>query len=59
MIKKVLKKFIFGAFLLYGYNCIAVSFGLLLPINYFTIVLVSLLDIPAMFMLVMSLIFVF
>lgn len=59
MIKTILKRFVFGVFLLYGYNCIAVSFGLLIPINYFTIALVSLLDIPAMFMLVMSLIFVF
>lgn len=59
MIKKVIKKIIFGAFLLYGYNLIAVSFGLVIPINYFTIALVGLLDIPAMVTLIMSLIFVF
>lgn len=59
MIKKIIKKIIFGAFLLYGYNLIAVSFGLVIPINYFTIALVGLLDIPAMVTLIMSLIFVF
>lgn len=59
MLKKIIKKVIFGAFLLYGYNLIAISFGLVIPINYFTITLVGLLDIPAMCMLIMSLIFVF
>lgn len=59
MVKKIIGKLIFAVFLLYGYNLIAVSFGLTIPINYFTIVLVSLLDMPAMFMLIMSLIFVF
>lgn len=59
MVKKIIKKIIFGVFLLYGYNLIAVSFGFMIPINYITIVLVSLFDIPAMFMLVMSLVFIF
>ena len=59
MIKKIVKKIIFGAFLLYGYNLIAVSFGLMIPINYITILLVGILDIPAMFMLIASLVFVF
>lgn len=59
MLKKIIKKVIFGAFLLYGYNLIAVSFGLVIPINYFTIALAGLFDIPAMCMLIMSLIFVF
>lgn len=59
MIKKIVKKFIFGAFLLYGYNLIAVSVGLMIPINYITILLVGILDIPAMFMLIASLVFVF
>ena len=59
MVKKIVKKIIYGVFLLYGYNLIAVSFGFMIPINYITIFLVSLLDIPAMFMLIMSLVFIF
>ena len=59
MLKKIIKKIIFGVFLLYGYNLIAVSFGFLIPINYLTIILVSLFDVPAMFMLVLSLVFIF
>lgn len=59
MLKKLIKKIIFGVFLLYGYNLIAVSFGFMVPINFFTIALVSLFDIPAMCMLVLSLVFIF
>ena len=59
MLKKIIKKIIFGVFLLYGYNLIAASFGFLIPINYLTIILVSLFDVPAMFMLVLSLVFIF
>ena len=59
MIIKLIKKMIFGAFLLYGYNLIAVSFNLMIPINFITIVLVSIFDIPAMFLLIASLVFIF
>ena len=59
MLKKIIKKIIFGVFLLYGYNLIAVSFGFMVPINFFTIILVSVFDIPAMCMLVLSLVFIF
>ena len=59
MLKKMIKKIIFGVFLLYGYNLIAVSLGLMIPINIFTVLVVSLFDIPAMFMLVLSLVFIF
>ena len=47
----ILKKVIFAIVLLYTYNLIAVSYNLIIPINIFTIGIVSLLDIPGMFTL--------
>ncbi len=59
MALKIVKKIIVGAFLLYSYNLIAVSFNLMVPINLITILLVSFLDIPAMIMLVAALAVIF
>ena len=59
MIIKILKKIIFAVVLLYSFNLIAVKFGIIVPINYITISLVTLLDIPAMILLVFSLILIF
>ncbi|MBQ7137227.1 MAG: pro-sigmaK processing inhibitor BofA family protein [Bacilli bacterium] len=59
MIIKVFKKIIFSVVLLYSFNLIAIKFGVILPINYITIGLVSLMDIPAMILLTFSLILVF
>ncbi len=59
MIIKFLKKLVFAIVLLYSYNLIAVHFGLIIPINYITIAIVTLLDIPAMVLLVFSLILIF
>lgn len=59
MIKKIIKKFIFATILIYSFNLIAVSFGLTVPINYITVPLVTFLDIPAMFLIVLSLKLVF
>ena len=49
----ILKKIVFSAFLLYGYNLIAVNFNLIVPINIITILLVSFLGAPCMFALVL------
>ncbi len=62
MLKKIytiIKKIIFGAFILYGYNLLAVSFNLVIPLNIITILLVGFLGLPALFALVMLLVFLF
>ena len=56
MLKKIyhiIKKIVFGVFVLYGYNLIAVSFDLVIPINFITILLVSFLGLPALFALIL------
>lgn len=59
MIKKILKKIIFAAILLYSFNLISVNFGVIVPINYITVLLITILDVPAMILLVFSLILIF
>lgn len=59
MIIKILKKFIFAVVLLYSFNLIAIKFGIIVPINYITVFLITILDIPAMVLLVFSLILIF
>lgn len=59
MITKILKKLVFSIVLLYSFNLIAVKFGVIVPINYITILLVTFLDIPAMVLLVFSFILLF
>jgi len=52
IIFKYLKRFVLGGFLLYTYNLIAVTFNITVPINFFTIITVSILDIPGLAALV-------
>lgn len=59
MIKKILKKIIFAVILLYSFNLISVNFGVIVPINYITVLLITILDVPAMILLVFSLILIF
>ncbi len=49
---KYLKKFVLGGFLLYAYNLIAVTFNIIVPINFFTITTVAIFDIPGLATLV-------
>lgn len=58
-IVNVLKKIIFGFIILYGYNLIAVSFNMTIPINIITIVIVSILGAPALLALMMLLLVVY
>lgn len=53
---KILKKVIFSAFLLYGYNLLASPINLVIPINIFTVLSVCFLGIPAILSLVFLLI---
>lgn len=59
MITKILKKMICAIMLLYSFNLIAVKFGIIISINYITIILVTFLDIPAMVLLIFSFILFF
>lgn len=52
IIFKLLKKVTLGGFLLYGYNLIAVTFNLIVPINIFTILMVVFFDIPGLFAII-------
>lgn len=52
-IKFILKRIILSAFILYGYNLIAVSFNLVVPINFITVSLVGGLGVPALFALIL------
>lgn len=58
-ILNLLKKIIFGFIILYGYNLIAVSFNMTIPINIITIVIVSILGAPALLALMMLLLVVY
>ena len=55
---RVIRKVIFGAFLLYGYNLIAVNFNMIIPINIYTIGFASFLGIPSIFALILFRIFI-
>ena len=62
MLKKIfkfIKKIIVSIFLLYGYNIISQSLGMMVPINIYTVLAVSILGIPALFSLIFILVFVF
>ena len=58
MIFRLLRKIILSAFLLYGYNLIAVNFNLIIPINIFTVGIVGLLGIPSMMALILFKVFI-
>ena len=49
------KKIIFAILLLYTYNLVASSFNLIIPINLITILIISILDFPGLFLLVLLL----
>ena len=59
MIIKILKKIIVSIFLLYGYNLIAAPLGFIVPINFITVLLLSIFGIPALLSLVIVLIIVY
>ncbi len=58
LILKIMKRVILGAFLLYGYNLIAVNFNMIIPINIFTIGFVTILGIPSILALLLFKLFV-
>ena len=49
---KLIKKVIFSSILIYSFDVFAPSLNIVIPINFFTILLVVLFDIPAMLCLI-------
>ena len=49
----VLKKIVVSSFLLYGYNLIAVSLGIIIPINIITVLILVVLGYPSLFSLIL------
>lgn len=58
LLVKLVKRVIFSAFLLYGYNLIAVNFNMIIPINVYTIGFVSVLGIPSVLALILFKVFI-
>lgn len=56
---KIVRKFIIGIILLFGYNIFLSSLNLLIPINVITILVASLLDVPGVIGLALFLLFNF
>lgn len=56
---KIVKKVLMAVILLYAYNKIAVSINAIIPINVFTIMLVSILGIPVIISLFVFFVIVF
>lgn len=56
---KLIKKIVFSALLLYGYNVIAAPLNVIVPINFINIGIMTILGIPALFALIFINIIVF
>lgn len=50
-----IKKITLAFIILYTYNLIAISFNMIIPINFFTIILLTFLDAPGLMLLVIIL----
>lgn len=54
---KVIKSFLVAPFVIYLYNLIAVSFDLVIPINFFSIMFVGLFGMPGLITVVLLFVF--
>lgn len=52
-IKKIIKRLIFSFFLLYGYNNILMPINMEIPINIYTVLLITIFGIPILVMFVL------
>jgi len=62
MLKKLFslfKRIIISAFVLYGYNLIASPINLIIPINVFTVGILTVFGLPAIFSLIVILVLIF
>lgn len=55
----LLKRILFSLVILYGFNTIGSNFSLIIPINFITLSLITLLGFPALFSLVLLLVVAF
>jgi hypothetical protein len=55
----LLRRIIFSFIVLYGFNTIGSNFSLVIPINFITVSLITLLGFPALFSLVLLLVIAF
>lgn len=55
----ILKKIVLSAFMLYGYNLIASPINMIIPINIFTVGILTLFGLPAIFSLIIILVLIF
>ncbi len=53
------KKIVFGFFFLYGFNVLASPLNILIPINFFTILLFTIFGIPSVIALIVIQLFLF
>jgi len=56
---QIIKKVVFSAFLLYGYNILVEPLGLIIPINLITVGFISIFGLPALFSLILIHVLVF
>jgi hypothetical protein len=56
---KILKKILFAAFFIYGYNILANPLNIIIPLNFITILYVSLFGLTGLFSLILIYIFSF
>ena len=50
---KYFKKFVMGAFLIYAFNVIAVNFNIVVPINIWTMIFLSIFDFVGLIVIVL------
>lgn len=56
---KMIKRIIISSFLLYGYNIIVQSLGLIIPINIVTVGTLTLLGVPSLLCLIFIMLFIY
>lgn len=57
MITRIIKKIIFAFFIIYGLDLILSSFNIIVPINYYTLITVTILGFPGLISLALSFFF--
>ena len=56
---KIIKRIVISSFLLYGYNLLVQPIGLIIPINIFTVGVISILGVPALLCLIFIMILIY
>ena len=58
-ISSIFRRILFSFIILYGFNSIGSSFNIIIPINFITLSLITILGFPALFSLVLFFVIVF